>query len=527
MKTKIISAVFAISLTFMILSNASVSFAGFVGGTVTGSSAGSPVLSNVLVEVFDSTGALVDSQFTMGDGTYLTTVDLPAGNYRVYADPSAASPTGYLAQYYNNKSTLASADLVAVPASGTATVNISLPLGGTITGTVKIGSMGLPVSGILVEANDFTAGSYGFTTTNPDGTYAISGLPAGSYTIQVYYSLEYVPNYYNNTSDLTLATSIPVTLGSTTPGIDFSLIKSVQLDQKYDFDGNGTKDILWRWTNGQTYIWLMNGTSVLSHGFTTLSAGPEWDIVNVGDFDGDGKGDILWRRKTDGLTYIWFMNGLTVASHGFTTVQAGTEWNIEGVGDFNGDGKCDILWRRSTDGATYIWLMNGLSPSSHGLTSLAGGLDWTVKGIGDFNGDGKSDILWRWTDGSTFIWLMNGTTASSYGFTSIFAGLDWEVEGVGDFNGDSKSDILWKSTTGETFIWLMNGINPSSYGFTSLTAGLDWQIRSVGDYNNDGKADILWRSLADSTTYIWLMNGMTVSSHGFTSVNATLDWEMH
>jgi len=33
----------------------------------------------------------------------------------------------------------------------------------------------------------------------------------------------------------------------------------------------------------------------------------------LGDFDGDGKADLVWRH-TDGTTYLWRMNGLTVSA---------------------------------------------------------------------------------------------------------------------------------------------------------------------------------------------------------------------
>ena len=33
------------------------------------------------------------------------------------------------------------------------------------------------------------------------------------------------------------------------------------------------------------------------------------------DFDGDGKADIVWRRS-DGQNFLWLMNGLAIASSG-------------------------------------------------------------------------------------------------------------------------------------------------------------------------------------------------------------------
>ena len=63
---------------------------------------------------------------------------------------------------------------------------------------------------------------------------------------------------------------------------------------------DGKADILWRHTSGATYLWLMNGLSVLSIGSLGV-VGPDWSIAAVRDFDGDGKADIVWRH-TSGAT---------------------------------------------------------------------------------------------------------------------------------------------------------------------------------------------------------------------------------
>jgi hypothetical protein len=99
-------------------------------------------------------------------------------------------------------------------------------------------------------------------------------------------------------------------------------------------------------------------------------------IVGTGDFNGDGKGDILW-RNTNGDVAIWLMNGLETLS----AVDIGNvpnSWMFVGTGDFNGDGKGDILWR-NTNGDVAIWLMDGLQALSQvdiGNVPIA----WTVQG---------------------------------------------------------------------------------------------------------------------------------------------------
>ena len=83
-----------------------------------------------------------------------------------------------------------------------------------------------------------------------------------------------------------------------------------------------------------------------------------WSVVGQRDFNGDGKTDLLW-RNTNGDLAIWLMNGTQVSS-GVDLGNVPTSWTVAGTGDFNGDGKGDILWR-DTSGNVAIWLMNGTS----------------------------------------------------------------------------------------------------------------------------------------------------------------------
>src|ERR1700730_10008788 len=79
------------------------------------------------------------------------------------------------------------------------------------------------------------------------------------------------------------------------------------------------------------------------------------------DFNNDGKSDLLW-RNTNGDVAILLMNGTQVSS----AVDLGgvpTSWTEGGTGDLNGDGRSDIIWR-NTNGDVAIWLMNGTQISS-------------------------------------------------------------------------------------------------------------------------------------------------------------------
>jgi hypothetical protein len=301
-----------------------------------------------------------------------------------------------------------------------------------------------------------------------------------------------------------------------------------------DFNGDGFSDVLFRDAGGAPYVWLLNGTTLLSSGATpTIST--DWVLQFVGDFNGDGKSDLLWREKASSNLFIWYQNGPTQAGGGFTAAQADANWEVQAVGDFNGDGRQDLIWRHvgagSTNGALFIWLMDG--------TNLVGATylqpistDWQIQSTGDFNGDGKSDVLWREKQtGNTYIWMMDGPTViGGTGYTASLADNKWEIHLLGDFNGDGKADILWRNTggpdTGALFVWLMDGANLA--GATYLQPiSTDWQVQGSGDYNGDGRGDILWRESTTGNTYIWIMDGATViGGTGYTSTQADPTWRI-
>ena len=95
-----------------------------------------------------------------------------------------------------------------------------------------------------------------------------------------------------------------------------------------DVDGDGKADLVWRNTsNGNTAIWLLDGTAIKSTGFPG-GVPLTWEIAGVGDVDADGKADVIWRNTASGTVAVWLMDGLTITSVGFPG-SASTEWEIQ------------------------------------------------------------------------------------------------------------------------------------------------------------------------------------------------------
>jgi len=164
------------------------------------------------------------------DGSY--TLVVPAGKYLVRACPSWSNGLlPYADELYNDTYyyNLAIPVLVQVEQK-IKDINFSLAPGGTISGTVKDQTTGLPLAGVSVDAMEPYGGGIAFTDQN--GNYTIAGLHFGAYAIYAP-SLtrvgtgddSYVQQVYNNKSNYLNANLVPISsIAPNATGIDFNLV---------------------------------------------------------------------------------------------------------------------------------------------------------------------------------------------------------------------------------------------------------------------------------------------------------------
>ncbi len=181
-------------------------FALAVGGTITGTVSGpSGVLANVCVTANDANvSGAYGFAITASDGTY-TIVGLPTGTaYSVTFNAKCTrSPQNYVNQ---------SISPVSVTAGSSTTQNVTLAAGGTITGTVS-GPSGVLANVCVRAVENGVVGAGGSTRTATNGSYTITGLPAGtsysvSFNAQCTASTQ---NYVNQ-----MISPVSVTVGSST-----------------------------------------------------------------------------------------------------------------------------------------------------------------------------------------------------------------------------------------------------------------------------------------------------------------------
>ncbi|MBN1627059.1 MAG: carboxypeptidase regulatory-like domain-containing protein [Deltaproteobacteria bacterium] len=121
------------------------------------------------------------------------------------------------------------------PAGGQAT--------GSISGTVYESGTTTPIADIGVAVYKADYSDYGFSSTDANGNYSVTGLSAGDYYVHVYpgYDQNYIGEYYDNTASIYNAD--PVTIeGEAKAGIDFYLDIGGSISG-FVYESNGTTPI--------------------------------------------------------------------------------------------------------------------------------------------------------------------------------------------------------------------------------------------------------------------------------------------
>jgi hypothetical protein len=267
------------------------------------------------------------------------------------------------------------------------------------------------------------------------------------------------------------------------------------------------------------------------------------------DFNGDGRPDIIWRNIANGATYLWNMNGPSLISDA-AMVAPDSNWTLVAIADFNGDRKPDMVWRHNDTGATYVWYMDGVSKISEAPLFALPPV-WQVQGVADFNGDGRPDFLIRNADtGLAFLWFFSN--AAMVGDQYLF-NIDpsWIIEGVTDFNGDEQPDLLFRNTvSGLAFIWQTANIegqvvlsSNASAPVVSTSRGEDgpvslslstaplfsidpaWEVVQTADWNGDGMPDLLFRNRDSGVVFVWYLNGTSLGGSAFI-IQIDPSWEI-
>jgi hypothetical protein len=163
----------------------------FIKGKITNTSG--VALDFVLVQATGGAGTAAANlgAWTDASGNY-TIGPVPAGtSYKVSASPVYSSdPTLQTGWYLNslpNNFTAASASALTILVNGDKIVNMRLPKGASISGTVLV-TGGAACNSCAVLAYNLTGSVVAYASTSSSGAYKLQGLSAGSYRVNAYTS---------------------------------------------------------------------------------------------------------------------------------------------------------------------------------------------------------------------------------------------------------------------------------------------------------------------------------------------------
>ena len=192
------------------------------------------------VAVYDSAGTLIHSASVDPDGSFVTNVGLPAGNYYALALPVSGSSSliRFVQQVYRGVEPLPISGLPAQLSGGTTIpvilerttsgIDFRLRRGGSITGHVRDAATSLPLAG--AEVHVFTAGGVKVLATLTDraGFYLAAGLTDGTYVVKTAAADGHLNEVYSGLAcavdcDVRAGTPVTVVANASRTGIDFSL----------------------------------------------------------------------------------------------------------------------------------------------------------------------------------------------------------------------------------------------------------------------------------------------------------------
>jgi hypothetical protein len=204
--------------------NAQLATGATISGRVTNSS--SAGIQSIYVTVSDLDYDGCGYAYTDVNGNY-TVLGLPAGGMKVCFQNNGQN---YAGEWYNDKSSFATADQVTVTAgSTTANINAQLAAGGQISGRVTDTSA-VGIQNILVDVSNLDQIELGFTHTDASGNYAVSGLPAGNFKVRFdSHGQNYYSEYYNDKGDFATADQVTVIAGNITANINAEMATGGQI----------------------------------------------------------------------------------------------------------------------------------------------------------------------------------------------------------------------------------------------------------------------------------------------------------
>jgi len=204
--------------------------AGSISGTVTDEDAHAGI-AGIEVCAHPDPYTFEDICAQTGSGGAYTLDGLPASSYYVRFSANS-SDLNYVDEWYDDSQTFPG-DLITVGGSEAVEgIDAELEEGGVITGTVTDADTLGPAAGVWACVYGMEPTQFGLCLrTGPGGEYEVDGLPTGEYQVSFggENEVNYLEEWYDDSETPAGATLVPVTAGTTVPGIYAAVRPGVQI----------------------------------------------------------------------------------------------------------------------------------------------------------------------------------------------------------------------------------------------------------------------------------------------------------
>ncbi|MGZ2356717.1 VCBS repeat-containing protein [Streptomyces sp. 372A] len=285
---------------------------------------------------------------------------------------------------------------------------------------------------------------------------------------------------------------------------------------RFDVDGDGYSDTLYRGIDGHYYLVPANETDPQEFILTTGDLDEQLkDVITPGDLNGDGVPELL-TLSAAGTLSIHQLRGTSASG---SADWSGTGWQkynkVVAAGDLTGDGRGDLL-ARTPSGDIYLYAATGNVTGAPFEAGAKVGYGWGVYdqilGANDVNGDGIGDIYTRTFAGDVYYYAGTGDAAAPYK-ARVKVGYGWDIYNqlipVDDATGDGLGDLMGRTPGGTLYFYESTGNGT----FLKRTAGgTGWNVSSLfaGQGGNPafGKSGLMARTTGGTLyRYYGLNNG--------------------
>ena len=396
------------------------------------------------------------------DGTYKI-LGLAAGSYKLEFN---AGDSGALNQWYNNATYDTATPVTVTSGQDLGDINATLVKGASISGKLTAPA-GVDLSNVRVYAN--ASNGFGSASVNPDGTYKITALPAGSYKVEFNgRAAGAQAQWYSNAQTSDAATPITLASGQDLGNINATLIKGATISGKATVPAgiNPTQiwAILYQAGTDRAYADSAPLASDGTYSFKGLSAGSyklnfatyisgavdQW-YANRASFETADPITLTTSQELSGIN-VTLLKGATVS--GKVTAPAGTNLDQSAVKIFKSDSSSKPAFTASV--------------SADGNFKAVGIPTGTYKILFDGGASGATD---QWFGGTTFaaastVALTAGTDRTGVNFTTQTGGaISGKVSGPASYYPVSVLD------TSGAVIRNTYSSNDGSYNIKGLTSG--------------------------------------------------------